>query len=119
MDLTSILNEIKALRAEVAALSLTHPPTVCDVLKCKGVTGKGTACRNKAVECTEYCRMHGDRVEKVAKVVKPKKVMKPKKIQPEHTHDDGGVCLLCETHGDVWDIGLVDCEFEGNNICVE
>ena len=113
MDLTSILEEIKALRAEVAALTLSHPHVVCDVPKCKGVTGKGTVCRNKAVEGTEYCRMHGDRVEKVVKVKKVKKAAKPKKVQPEHNHVEGDVCRLCETHGDVWDMGLTGAEFEG------
>ena len=52
------------------------------------------------------------KVEKVPKVAK-----KLKKVQPEHTcGEDGGMCMLCETHGDVWDPELVDAEFEGESL---
>lgn len=39
--------------------------------------------------------------------------VKLKKVQPEHNHVEGDVCRLCETHGDVWDMGLTGAEFEG------
>ena len=54
------------------------------------------------------------RVPKAPKVQRTTK--KLKKVQPEHTHDGGGVCMLCETHGDVWDATLVDAEFEGDEV---
>ena len=118
MDLTSILEEIKALRAEVAALTLSHPHVVCDVPKCKGVTGKGTVCRNGAVPGTDYCRMHDEKVDRPERPKKVKKVIKPKKIQPEHTHALGempiDICPLCETHGNVLDPLLTECGFVGD-----
>jgi hypothetical protein len=115
MDLSLILEELRALRCEVQALHLVQNiPT--DVPKCKGVTGKGTDCRNKAVEGSEYCRMHGERGERPVRVVKVRKVGKLKKIQPEHVHVEGGVCMLCETHGNVMDPGLPYCGFEGCDV---
>ena len=56
------------------------------------------------------------RVEKAPRV--PKTTKKMKKVQPEHTCGEGGggVCMLCETHGDVWDETLVDAEFEGESV---
>ena len=133
-----ILEEIRSLREIIQSLQPSQPP---DSL-CEGVTGKGTQCRNRASPDSCYCRMHlGRRVERVAKVsrgVKKVKKIQPehthgvgvvrrvvrvgretkklKKIQPEHTHEGGILCKLCETHGDVWDPGLVGVGFEG---CVE
>jgi len=109
----AILLEIRSLRGELAALRAMVEPA-----RCKGMTGKGTPCRNKAGTNGEYCGMHGEM--KLCQPIppkeskKPKKPKKPKKLQPEHTHEGGGggVCELCETHGDVWNLGLVDEEFE-------
>ena len=86
---------------------------------CQGITGKGTACKNSAVEGTQFCRMHGrEKVE--IKRVRVKKEAKPKKIQPEHNHQIGETpltrCPLCETHGDVLNPGLPDAGFEGDDI---
>jgi len=73
----------------------------------------------------EYCRMHGvcREVRPGRDVKVPKKVKKPKKIQPEHNHqiDEIGVggCPLCDTHGDVWDPKLPECNFEGNEVTFE
>ena len=112
----AILLEIRELRQIVQSLCPVPPPsqTICE-----GVTGKGTQCRNRASPDSCYCRMHsGERrgrvapkVQKVAKVAK-----KMKKVQPEHTCEGGGMCMLCETHGDVWDPTLVDAEFEGERV---
>lgn len=109
-----ILEEIRELRRIVQSLQPSLPPQSI----CEGVTGKGTRCRNRASPGSCYCRMHtGERKGGEAASRAPKKVQKTqkkvKKVQPEHTHD-GGVCMLCETHGDVWDATLVDAEFEGN-----
>jgi hypothetical protein len=86
---------------------------------CEGVTGKGTVCKNSAVEGAKYCRMHGrEKVE--IKRVRVKKEVKPKKIQPEHNHLLGEVplsrCLLCETHGDVLNPELPNATFEGDDL---
>ena len=110
-----ILEEIRSLREIIQSLQPSQPP---DSL-CEGVTGKGTQCRNRASPDSCYCRMHmgvtkrEPRVQKVTKTTK-----KVKKVQPEHTCGEGGggVCMLCETHGDVWDPELVGVGFEG---CVE
>ena len=49
--------------------------------------------------------------------------VKPKKIQPEHTHGVGEEsiepCPLCATHGDVWNPGLTECRFIGQEINVD
>jgi hypothetical protein len=107
-----ILAELRSLREIVQSLTPSQPTKVL----CKGVTGKGGACRNRAGLGGEYCGMHNGRRE--AKEVRKvgKKVVKMKKVQPEHTHEGGGVCMLCETHGDVWDPRLVDAEFEGERV---
>jgi len=107
-----ILAELRSLREIVQSLQPSVPPRQV----CKGVTGKGGACRNRAGLGGEYCGMHNGRRE--AKEVRKvgKKVVKMKKVQPEHTHEGGGVCMLCETHGDVWDPRLVDAEFEGESV---
>ena len=105
----AILEELRRLREELRELRAMVEP-----VRCKGVTGKGTSCRNKAGANGEYCGMHTGVCQPVPKETKqPKKPKKPKKLQPEHPHGEGGVCELCETHGDVWDPGLVDEEFEG------
>ena len=107
-----VLAELRTLREEIARLRDDFPHD----RKCMGITGKGTQCRNRACESGEYCRMHmggsGSSVmarEQVRRV----RVPKVKKVQPEHTHGDGGICDLCETHGDVLDPGLVDEAFHG------
>jgi hypothetical protein len=109
----AILEEIRELRRIVQSLQPSPPSQSI----CEGVTGKGTQCRNRASPGSCYCRMHtGERrVAKRAPKKETKTQKKVKKVQPEHTHDGGeGVCMLCETHGDVWDPTLVDAEFEGN-----
>ena len=105
-----ILEEIRALRQIIQSLQPSQ--TICE-----GVTGKGTRCRNRASPDSCYCRMHSGERRVAPKVQKvPKTQKKLKKVQPEHTCEGGGMCMLCETHGDVWDPELVDAEFEGENI---
>ncbi len=114
----AILAELKALREILSGLQPCSDPTPL----CGGVTGKGTPCRNRAVPCTGYCRMHGERPPKEVKPVRVKKAKKPKKIQPEHTHgiDEVGLgCPLCDTHGNVWDPGLTECCFVGDDNSLE
>jgi hypothetical protein len=111
-----ILEELRSLREIIKALHPASPPSTT---KCEGVTGKGTQCRNRASPDSCYCRMHGERPPKPPRVVKAKKVAKPKKVQPEHTHGVGEACQLCATHGDVWDPGLTECRFIGQEINVD
>ncbi len=115
-DLTQILEELRELREIVASLQ----PAPTAEAACEGVTGKGTQCRNRASPGSCYCRMHGERPARPPKVVKVKKVAKPKKVQPEHTHGVGEEsiepCPLCATHGDVWNPGLTECRFIGQEI---
>jgi hypothetical protein len=107
-----ILAELRELREIIKSLQPAPPSQTI----CEGVTGKGTQCRNRASPDSCYCRMHGERDPKPPRVEKPKRVMKPKKVQPEHNHCGGGMCMLCDTHGDVLDPGLPDVEFEGCEI---
>jgi len=114
----AILAELRELREIIKSL---QPSQATEVLKCEGLTGKGDACRNRAVFGSRHCRMHGERVPKVPKVAKPPKVAKkPKKVQPEHTHgigeDPREPCPLCVTHGDVWDPSLTECAFVGDDV---
>lgn len=103
-----IINELRELRQIIQGLQLRDTPVPCTA--CRGVTGRGTPCRNKAAPDTEFCRMHGERPTKPAKVPRTKK---PKKVQPEHVHAEGVACPLCEMHGDVLDPGLPMEDFEG------
>jgi hypothetical protein len=118
MDLSKIIEELRALRMEVVALQGQGPRSkAVQKTKCLGMTGKGTSCCNGAVLGTDFCKMHTDMVEKPLKVVKVPKTPKAKKIQPEHTHDIGGEvgdCELCQMHGDVVDPELPYLEFEGD-----
>ncbi len=110
-DLAEILRELRELRVIVGSLQPCVPPRSL----CEGVTGKGTACRNRAIGESSCCRMHGVRSERPPKPARaPKVAKKPKKIQPEHAHGIGEACEacpLCDTHGDVWDPGLPEYKF--------
>lgn len=89
---------------------------------CQGITGKGTQCRNGAIKGECYCKMHIKKKNEVEVEVevevkkKNKEKVKPlKKTHPEHDHPIGvksSTCVLCDTHGDVWDPGLPDCCWE-------
>jgi hypothetical protein len=118
MDLSKILEELRALRMEVVALQGQGPRSkAAQKTKCQGMTGKGTPCCNGAVIGTDFCKMHTGRVEKPPKPVKVPKIPKAKKIQPEHTHGIGeevGDCELCQMHGDVIDSDLPNLEFQGD-----
>lgn len=116
MDLSMIIEELRALRMEVVAMQGPGSKTV-QKMKCLGVTGKGTPCCNGAVVGTDFCKMHTGMVDKPPKAVKVPKIPKAKKIQPEHTHGIGeevGDCELCQMHGDVTDPDLPYVEFESD-----
>lgn len=78
---------------------------------CKGVTGKGQPCKNKAVD-GDFCRIHNkpkkEKEEKPKKEPKAKKEPKvkkggKKKTAPEHNHplseEEVSDCEVCESHG--------------------
>lgn len=118
MELSTILEELRALRLEVVALQRQAPKNV-QKTKCQGVTGKGTPCCNGAVFGTDFCKMHTGMIDKPQKVPRVPRTPKPKKIQPEHTHgigEDPGECELCQTHGDVIDPELPYIEFDGDSM---
>jgi|SRR5210317_1058623 hypothetical protein len=105
-----ILKEVRELRAVVQELKLMIGENE-ESGKCEGLTGKGTRCKNGAVQGEKFCKMHGkEKIERVKNV--KKKEPKVKKVQPEHTHGEGMTCRLCETHGDVLDENMLLCQFE-------
>jgi hypothetical protein len=110
MEYEELIRVVREMRGEVRGVVGSIP----ERLVCGGVTHRGVPCRNRArVGGEGFCGMHGGpRV--VTKVAKVPKAPKARKVQPEHTHGVGeGVCVLCGTHGDVWDEGLPWAEFEG------
>jgi len=102
-----LVAEVASLRAQLHQLQSSRKSP------CEGVTGKGTPCRNGACPGSRYCRMHG-REPRPPRPPRQVRAPKPVKIVPVHTHGDGVVCLLCETHGDCMDPTLPHDEF----VCV-
>lgn len=105
MSETVLLDRIASLERENERLKREN-----GIIKCKGFTGKGTPCRNKAIPNEEYCRLHHNRPIREEKHTHKERVSKSKKmpkVQPEHNHRIGGKtdtqCPLCGTHGDVLD----------------
>jgi hypothetical protein len=120
------MTTLEQLAAEVADLrlqlqELKQSQTSAKKQPCQGVTGKGTPCRNGAIEGFQFCRMHS-REPKPPKELKSRKEPKPKKVQPEHIHPIGEtdpMCPLCQTHGDCMDPTLPDHEFESSGDITE
>lgn len=114
-NLAVVLEELREIRSLLGELKGWVPPGMGAPEKCRGVTGKGDPCRNRARGPDGYCRMHGNREAKRSPGPRESKrgAPKMKKVQPEHTCHDGGSCKLCDTHGDVWDPTLPEAGFEG------
>jgi hypothetical protein len=113
MSEKALLERIAVLEQENEQLKRAN-----GIVKCKGITGKGTPCRNKAIPNEEYCRLHHGRPTRQEKRVPKERVNKSKKktrIQPEHNHRIGEtphtLCPLCATHGDVLDPGNCDTTY--------
>ena len=74
---------------------------------CTGLNMRGNPCKGKCLPDQSYCERHDPKNP-------PKEVKKKskKKVVPEHTHKIGEVpavpCGLCETHGDLFDVGVTD-----------
>jgi hypothetical protein len=75
---------------------------------CSGINIRGNSCRNKCIDGKTYCERHDPDAPVIAKKTKRNK---RREVQM-HTHDPGEIptirCLLCETHGDMFDPNLVN-----------
>ena len=73
MDVSELLKEIEALRAELAVLKAPKKAKV-EKVPCPGMTGKGVQCKKYCVPGQTTCKVHGRPVkEKPAKVPRPVK----------------------------------------------
>ena len=87
-------------------------------IECSAMTAKGHKCTKPCVPGETYCTLHTKMNNKPP--VEPKKkrpiLKKKKKEVPLHNHKPGELptetCELCETHGDIFDPGMPDSEFE-------
>ena len=113
-------DEITKLKSELEVGRPIPRKRKAEKVPCKGLTSKGTPCRNNALCGSEYCKMHGEnrtgpeKVKKVPKTTTPK----PKKVVPEHCHPCGvysPTCPLCQSHGDVLNSNLPREEFIGED----
>jgi hypothetical protein len=108
-----LLERIAALEKENEELKRSNV-----IVKCKGITGKGTPCRNKAIPNEDYCRLHHARPNHREKCIPKERINKSKRktrVQPEHNHIIGEntnvSCPLCATHGDALDPGNCDITY--------
>lgn len=83
---------------------------------CTGINIRGNPCRNRCLEGKTHCERHDPDTPHVAKKTKRNK----KRQQQMHNHAPGEIpkmkCLLCETHGDMFDPNIVNpviCETIG------
>lgn len=79
-------------------------------LQCTGINIRGNPCRNKCLDGKTYCVKHDPNLPPVIKKVKRNK----NREIPMHTHLPGhspiGRCILCETHGDIFDPFILNHE---------
>jgi hypothetical protein len=83
---------------------------------CTGINIRGNPCRNKCLEGKTHCERHDPDNPPVVKKTKRNK----KRQQQMHNHTPDEIpkmrCLLCETHGDMFDPNIVNpviCETTG------
>jgi|SRR5210317_1906998 hypothetical protein len=89
-------------------------------LVCSMMTAKGNPCTKPCVPGETCCTLHmkmRDKKTNTEQAVKKRPVLKKKKkYVPVHNHKPGETptetCELCETHGDIFDPGMPDTEFE-------
>jgi len=78
-------------------------------VSCVGVNMRGNACKGKCLPDQTWCERHDPSLP-----VKEKKGKK-KKVAPEHNHGVGVEplvpCELCETHGNIFDLGVTDAKW--------
>jgi len=76
---------------------------------CTGLNMRGNPCKGKCVSGETYCERHDPKAP-------PKQTQKKKKKGvPEHNHGVGVEplvpCELCETHGNIFDLGVTDAKW--------
>ena len=75
---------------------------------CTGINIRGNPCRNKCLDGKTFCERHDPDAPPAIKKTKRNK----KRETPMHTHAPGEIpeerCILCETHGDMFDPCIVD-----------
>ena len=88
-------------------------------LICSMMTAKGNKCTKPCVPGETCCTLHVKMRDKPPPIETKKKrpVLKKKKRDvPVHNHKPGetpiDTCELCESHGDIFDPGMPDTEFE-------
>ena len=112
-----LAKEVRELRETVRTLekhlSLTENKRKREREPCKALTEKGTPCKHRTVEGSDYCTAHN----KPPKQPKPKRAKSeqkpPKNRQVGHSEDP----TLRETHGDVLDPGLPNEEYTFTDQC--
>lgn len=98
MDMSELLREIEALRAELAVLKApkrSKPPRI----PCPGVTGKGVQCKKYCVDGEGTCKVHG-RPAKVPK--ESKKVPRAVKVVCGGLNMRGNPCKKKCIDGETW-----------------
>ena len=102
MDMSALLLEIEALRAEIATLKepkKSKKSKKAERVPCPGLTGKGVQCKKYCVEGEGACKVHG-RPAKVPTEVK-KVVRVPKKVC-EGLNMRGNPCKRKCVDGESW-----------------
>ena len=121
-------DEVKSIREEMKPKKRcsTKPPPEPKV-QCSAIAAtSGLRCKRCALDGKTVCAMHdkpSTSNTQPAPKRKPKvKKTKQKKPIPTHNHPigepprEGTVCELCESHGDIFDPGTADADFE---VCPE
>ena len=90
---------------------------------CIGQTSKGGPCKFAAMPGSDMCGIHQRKSEGLKPEKKPKEAKEPKQSKKKsqdakHTHelteDSVEDCELCQSHGNVMNIGLTDAKFEAS-----
>ena len=88
--------------------SKPHKPPRVKKQMCSGINIRGNPCRNKCIDGKSHCERHDPEAPVTIKRAKRNK----KREVPMHTHDPFETptrrCLLCETHGDMFDHNTVN-----------
>lgn len=127
----SVIETNTRLREKIEVLEKPvpeHPKKKTKVPKepkvgCSEMTAKGNKCTKPCIPGETCCTLHMKMRERRACLpvpTEPKKkrpiLKKKKKEIPVHNHKPGELptetCELCETHGDIFDPGMPDSEFE-------
>jgi regulator of replication initiation timing len=118
-----LYEEVKSIREEIKPKrrSVSVEKVQCGAI----AASSGNRCKCRAKEGKTVCEKHDkpqsstSNVQPSTKIPKVKKVSKKTKKQiPMHNHpigeppSEGVTCELCERHGDIFDPGVADTEFE-------